>query len=118
MLSLEKRRNSVKKKAWRFQKGTLVHCRYIHGSEAGNIDEKRLYRIIKIGPKEATIRQVNQQTMEEHQRGFVMRLFEQQEAERRNNAERGQTWRQFYPFTWSQLFVGVGESGWDPDCNF
>jgi hypothetical protein len=97
------------------EKGTLVYIRHRYGREAGQVDDKNLFRIRKIGPKEATVVRVDITNPSiENTYGRVYRLHTKEEYEAANN----QSYRFFYPYMWSQLFVGLGEVGWDASTNF
>lgn len=101
------------------QKDMLVHMRTMWGGRVGSIDEQNVYKIRQIGPKQATIDRVNKETGEVGSwRGQKIRLNEKEYATQRNAESRNGNWRQFYPWEWSQVFVALGEAGWDPEVNF
>jgi hypothetical protein len=110
----------VAKKNFGWQAGMLVLTRRMYGTNAGTIDEENLYRIQRIGTKQATIQRVDAKTGEvpPHRRGHNIYLMDKEEAERRASGDSNSSWRSLYPYDWSQVFVAKGEAGWDADFNF
>jgi hypothetical protein len=101
------------------RKDTLVYMRELSGDRAGRIDEQRLYKIRSIGAKQATVDRVNKTTLvKESWRGQNIYLESQENAERRNRENAGRSWRIMHIWNWLQVFVPVGEAGWDADMNF
>ena len=117
----------------RIKKGNLVYVRTTWGNDAGKVSEDRLYVIRSIGPIQAILDPVDRETGRElypaspgsrRMGGHTHYLENKDIAEERNreqeeaSREGRNTYRRLYCWDWSQLFVPVGEAGWDADCNF
>lgn len=97
-------------------KGALVYIRKTWGDQRGQIDEDTLYKVRSCGPKMAILDRVNKETLQVEnswRRGSSFYLTTKEEAERYMR-----DYRSLHFWDWSQLFVPVGEAGWDPESNF
>lgn len=104
-------------KGW--QAGMLVLMRSLYGNNVGALDEKNLYQIQQIGPKQAIVKSVDPATGQTYSwRGRKIRLYTKEEADNMNAQSAGRSWRQLFPYDWGQVFVPQGEAGWDADRNF
>ena len=110
----------MKKKVLRYQKDQCVFTRFTYGDNAGKIDERYLYKIKEIGPKQATLFRIDPVTLEVRGRPFHYRLSTEDEAKRRQEyfASLGSSSpKELLPWKWSHILVLLGEEGWDPDSN-
>lgn len=100
-----------------FAKGMIVRKYIRWGDNAGKPDMDGLYLIRAIGPMGATVDRLDSTTNLKvpYRRGRRELLYTQQEAERYINggSMRRNVWD--YPYQWSQVFIQVGQEGWDPD---
>jgi hypothetical protein len=109
----------VGKKVVGWQKDMLVYVRETWGERMGSVNESYLYKIKMIGPKQATLVQVDKATGEtKWNRGSNWYLMEKEAAIQATRDQEGRGYRQLHAWDWSQLLVPVGEAGWDPATNF
>lgn len=103
-----------------FTKDMLVYQRYQWGPKVGQVNENVLYKIRRIGPKEATVIYVEKDTMREHQKGGVVRLDTLEHKTRMTIYEREHptSSKGLYPVVWGELFVVQGQEGWDAADNY
>ena len=100
-------------------KNTLVYMREQYGSNIGRVNESNLYQIRSIGEKQATLDRVDKKTLVKNSyRGHNVFLYSKEEADRMNERSRTSAYQSLHPWQWSQLFVPIGEAGWDADMNF
>jgi hypothetical protein len=109
----------VARKVEGFAKGMLVQKRETWGDRAGQVDEKHVYEIKQIGPKQATLLRCDPQTNRPYgSRGHNEYLMDRAEAEQAIAQQQGNSFRRAYFWDWGQVFVGLGEAGWDPSQNY
>ena len=105
-------------------RGMLVYIRKTWGTDAGQVDESRLFSVRSCGPKMAILDYVDKETKvlsPYRRRGHTIYLHSKEyvEEQQRQNAANGRGgWRNFYYWDWSQMLVPQGEAGWDPSQNF
>ena len=95
-------------------------CRQTWGTNAGQVDETTLYKVHNCGPKMATLHRVDKNTLQPNgYRGHTIYISTREQVEELNRQQQQRTgYRQFKFWDWSQLFVSVGEAGWDAAENF
>ena len=100
-----------------FKKGDRVWV-IMHRNDRSEPDFTRQYQIRTIGPKQSIIDSVDMKTNTldnwgGRAYGSTYRL-ETEEIARRYNEERNYS---FTPWNWDQIFMPVGEAGWDLPFN-
>jgi hypothetical protein len=109
----------VSKKVSGFAKGMLVHKRENWGERAGLVDEKQIFEIKQIGPKQCTLLRCDPQTNRPyHDRGHNEYLQTREYCDQQMAANNGSSYRRAYFWEWGQMLVGLGEAGWDPSQNY
>ena len=104
----------------KIKKGQMVYKKLCSGDHIGKVDEQYMYTIKSIGPRQATLVQVDKVTgaILYGGRGHNIYIQTEEEAKRMNDGSSNNIWRHFYPWDWSQVLVPLGEAGWDAECNF
>ena len=104
-------------------KGRLVHIRNTWGDNAGQVETETLYQVQQCGPKMATIMRIDPITLQpigRRRRGTRLWLNTEEEVQalQRGIERDARGYRRFLFSEWDQMFITVGEAGWDPDSNF
>ena len=90
--------------------------RKMWGQHAGQIDTDNIFRVIRCGPKRARLERLDPKSLEKVSwRSSEVRLYDKSEIERLHLA--GYPREGLIPTRWDQIFVIIGEDGWDLEVN-